>query len=145
MSRRTKDQWCADNGIDPRLYSAWIEMRQRCYNSNAKQFKNYGGRGITVCARWHVFSNFEKDMGPHPGRPLPLDRKRVNGNYRRGNCQWAGTKVQARNQRRTKLNEIKADEIRAALASGARGCDLAEQYGVSRAMITRIKTGLAWC
>ena len=27
-------------------------MKQRCYNPNAKSFKNYGGKGITICSEW---------------------------------------------------------------------------------------------
>jgi len=33
-------------------YVAWTNMKQRCYNKNHQQYKNYGSRGITVCDRW---------------------------------------------------------------------------------------------
>ena len=141
---RSKNDWCALHGIDPSVYSAWIEMRQRCNNPKNHQAHNYGGRGIKVCARWRVFANFEADMGPRPGPKYSLDRIRTNGDYRRGNCRWATTKQQAHNQRRGKLDEWKAMCIRIALANGARGCDIAEQHGIARSMVTRIKTGLAW-
>src|SRR5262245_9508062 len=42
----------------PRTYSAWQGMKDRCYNTNAHNYKHYGGRGIKVCARWrHSFAN----------------------------------------------------------------------------------------
>src|SRR5262249_25299818 len=34
-------------------YATWITMHARCYNPNHAAFKNYGGRGIQVCYRWH--------------------------------------------------------------------------------------------
>ena len=37
-------------------------MIQRCTNPNNKAYKNYGGRGITVCERWRDFTNFLADM-----------------------------------------------------------------------------------
>src|SRR5579859_3588880 len=48
------------------LYFVWASMRQRCLNPKAVQFKNYGGRGITVCDRWKNFDAFIADMGPRP-------------------------------------------------------------------------------
>src|SRR2546425_324189 len=37
-------------------YFTWASMIQRCTNPNdARRWKNYGGRGITVCDRWLVF------------------------------------------------------------------------------------------
>lgn len=35
-------------------------MIKRCYDSNSKQYKNYGGRGVRICDDWHIFANFEK-------------------------------------------------------------------------------------
>ncbi len=31
------------------LYTVWKNMKKRCYNKNNKQYKDYGGRGITIC------------------------------------------------------------------------------------------------
>ena len=33
-------------------------MLQRCYNPKRPQYKNYGGRGITVCDEWHDYETF---------------------------------------------------------------------------------------
>ena len=43
-----------------KLYSVWVNMRNRCFNSNNKSFVYYGGRGISVCDEWNEFLNFEK-------------------------------------------------------------------------------------
>jgi len=53
-------------------YVAWKHMRQRCQNPRVKDFKNYGGRGITVCERWHSFENFLADIGDKPKPELTL-------------------------------------------------------------------------
>lgn len=83
-----------------RTYRAWKEMRKRCAYSNSKTFKDYGGRGIKVCARWNSFENFLADMGEcAEGREL--DRLDVNGDYEPSNCRWATRKEQMRNKRNT--------------------------------------------
>lgn len=33
-------------------YSSWVNMKSRCLNPNHFAFSRYGGRGITICARW---------------------------------------------------------------------------------------------
>lgn len=80
-------------------YSCWMHMRSRCNNPNVPAYKDYGGRGIKVCARWDDFNNFLADMGPRP-EGKSLDRwPDKNGNYEPGNCRWATMKEQQRNRR----------------------------------------------
>ncbi len=62
-------------------YEAWKLMIQRCENPNNPRYKDYGGRDISVCERWHEFENFYIDMGPRPNGKS-LDRWPDNdGNY----------------------------------------------------------------
>jgi hypothetical protein len=80
-------------------YLSWKAMNARCNNPNSPDFPNYGGRGITVCARWDSFENFLADMGQRP-EGKTLDRyPNMNGNYEPGNCWWSTPKEQANNRR----------------------------------------------
>lgn len=81
-------------------YAAWTGMVQRCANPDNKRFPLYGGRGITVCARWRAsFENFLADMGRKPSAKHSLDRINVNGHYEPSNCRWATWAEQHRNKR----------------------------------------------
>lgn len=81
-------------------YKTWRRMKERCYNRNAINYSDYGGRGITVCQRWREsFKDFYNDMGPRPGPKYSIERKNVNAGYSKGNCRWATRKEQDRNKR----------------------------------------------
>ncbi len=81
-------------------WNIWALMRQRCSDIKSNSYKNYGGRGITVCDRWkNSFVDFLADMGPRPSRGHTLDRINNDGNYEPGNCRWATAQQQARNKR----------------------------------------------
>lgn len=79
-------------------YRSWDHMLNRCTNKNSHSFKNYGGRGITVCERWMKFENFLEDMGIRPDG-LTLDRTDNELGYFPENCRWATWKVQNNNRR----------------------------------------------
>lgn len=85
-----------------RLYSIWSAMKTRCYNTRAASYKNYGGRGISVCEEWkNNFSVFyEWSIQNGYKDDLSIDRIDVNGNYHPENCRWATSKQQSCNTRR---------------------------------------------
>ena len=83
-----------------REYSAWRDMKYRCYNPNVKSYKYYGARGITVCDRWlESFNNFIDDVGAKPSNKHSLDRIDNNGNYEPNNVKWSTQSEQRQNSR----------------------------------------------
>lgn len=84
---------------DSRTHRSWSHMLSRVRNPKHHQFKDYGGRGITVCDRWLKFENFLEDMGQRP-EGKTLDRMEVDGNYEPNNCRWATPLEQAQNKRK---------------------------------------------
>ena len=83
-------------------YQVWAQMRQRCGNPKDHSYANYGGRGITVCDRWHTFAHFFADMGRRPGPKYTLDRIDNARGYEPGNCRWTTYSVQLRNTRQNR-------------------------------------------
>lgn len=80
-------------------FKTWSSMIFRCYNSNCKNYKYYGGRGIQVCDRWkNSFKNFLEDMGIKPGKYYSIDRINNEGNYELTNCKWSTKIEQSNNQ-----------------------------------------------
>lgn len=86
-----------------KIKKCWDSMTHRCLKSNSKQYKYYGGRGITICKDWLNFNLFKKwalENGYELG--LTIERKDVNGNYCPENCCFIEKKYQAINTRKTK-------------------------------------------
>lgn len=93
-------------------YRIWRGIRTRCRNSACAAYKNYGGRGITICDRWaQKFAHFLEDMGPRPGPRYSIERKDNDGPYCKDNCIWATPAVQARNTRRSLFLTIGGERL----------------------------------
>ena len=128
--------------MSPR-YAVWCAMLSRCRNPRHKRWKDYGGRGITVCERWYKFENFAADMG-YPGPNETLDRKDNDGHYTLLNCRWALQKTQARNRRSNKLTQQQADEIRRRRLNGEKTSSLSREFNIRRDNVCRIAQGVTW-
>jgi hypothetical protein len=89
----------------------WSDMKQRCFNQKAKQYPNYGGRGITVCDEWvSSFKQFISDMGEKP-EGKTLDRINNNDNYAPSNCRWATKTEQQSNRRNVNIIEFEGKKM----------------------------------
>ncbi len=85
-------------------YRAWQQMRLRCTDPKHRAYANYGGRGITVCARWlDSVANFIADMGPKPSPRHELDRRDNDAGYSPDNCRWVTRATNDRNRRSNRL------------------------------------------
>ena len=84
-----------------RIYNTYCNMKKRCYFSGSINFKDYGGRGITICNEWlEDFMNFYNwAMANGYDDSLTIDRIDVNGNYEPSNCRWVTAPQQRRNKR----------------------------------------------
>jgi hypothetical protein len=80
-------------------HRSWKSMHQRCRDKNHSRYKDWGGRGISICPEWYSFDAFYKDMGDRPAG-LSLERKDNSRGYCKENCKWATPKEQSNNRRK---------------------------------------------
>ena len=113
------------------LYSAWKNIISRVSNNNNAGYKDYGGRGITICDEWRndfmVFYIWAIANGWEQG--LSIDRRDNNGNYEPPNCRWVNMSVQSINKRKQARN-----------TSGFKGVCFEKQVGKWRARVNHNKT-----
>lgn len=83
-------------------WQSWRGMIDRCKNPNARQYRNYGGRGIGVCKRWREFKAFFADMGERPDGTL-IERINNDKGYSPSNCRWATNAEQSLNKRTNRV------------------------------------------
>ena len=102
-----------------RFYSIWCGIKKRCLNQNEPSYKNYGGRGIKICARWMEFKNFAEDMhesylihvAEFGSSNTSIERIDNNKDYESENCKWATRKEQNNNTRQVKLYPYKGNML----------------------------------
>lgn len=109
-------------------------MRSRCYTPSNQAYKNYGGRGITVCAEWlYDFQAFEDWAYSNGYREyLTIDRINNDKGYFPDNCRWATMKQQTNNRRPVtdwKIGDKPKYEIDGVARTAA---EWAEAAGISR-------------
>lgn len=108
-------------------YHIWNTMKGRCSNPRAEKYKDYGGRGITVCEHWHKFENFIADMGPKPTPIHSIDRIDNEGHYTPDNCRWATPKEQMSNQRPRKKGKKLSEEHKRKISASHMGKKFSEE------------------
>lgn len=98
-----------------RLYGVWLDMKHRCYNKNNNHYKDYGGRGITICPEWKdnyanfrnwcISHGFTEEIRESGRNNITIDRIDVNGNYEPSNCRFVTNKENCLNKRDTLSDE----------------------------------------
>ncbi len=104
---RVKHGYARRTGVHP-VYQILKGMLSRCENPKNRNFRNYGGRGISVCQEWHnpvEFVRWATANGYKPG--LSIERRDVNGNYEPSNCCWIPLADQQLNKRNRKPEQQK--------------------------------------
>lgn len=127
-------------------YRSWSGMISRCESPSSDQYKNYGARGIRVCARWRdSFKDFLADMGERP-EGKTIDRKNPDGDYSPDNCRWATAKEQCANKRNNVKLVLNGNNMTIAQWAEALGCGvtalharLADGWSVEKTLSTPIK------
>lgn len=116
-----------------RIWQVWNNMHARCYKPQRSNYQFYGGKGIRVCERWHVFQNFVDDMGPRaPG--MTLERNKIDQDYSPSNCRWATRAEQNQNRSITRWIEFRGERLCMAV--------MANKYGKSKENLRdRLKQG----
>ena len=130
-----------------RLFRIWSGMKFRCLNSNNKDYKNYGGRGISICDEWiNNFENFYKWSSVNGYKhDLSIDRINNDGNYTPDNCRFVTNMINSQNRRINKLTPEKANQIRQKyFAMKYEQWQLAKEYNTCQANISQIVRNKTW-
>lgn len=88
-----------NKGITSQAYESWLEMKKRCDNPKAANYRWYGARGIRYEYDWKKFENFLRDMG-ETEEGMTLDRIDHDQGYYKENCRWVTKSFNSRNGRR---------------------------------------------
>lgn len=81
-----------------KTFNIWMKIKERCLKTYNKDYKYYGGRGITIDESWLVFQNFINDMGEQPPG-FQIDRIDNDRGYNKQNCRWVTAKQNSNNRR----------------------------------------------
>ena len=128
-----------------RLHNIWGLMKQRILNPNSKNYKYYGGRGITICPEWTndyiVFRDWALTNGYKEG--LQIHREN-DGNYEPDSCKWVTRTENLRHTRKIITMEI-ANEIRDLVKTGKyKQKELAEKFNINFRIISSIINNKQW-
>ena len=86
------------------IYTLFENMKKRCYKKACKEYKNYGGRGITICDEWlanrTVFFDWALTHGWKVG--LDIDRKDNDSGYYPENCTFTTRAANSAHRRNTR-------------------------------------------
>lgn len=131
------------------IYNIWKDMKRRCLNPKFKGYKNYGGRGISICDEWlntpEKFIEWASNNGWKEG--LEIDRINTNGNYEPENIRFISHAENSRNRRPVKANwDLVLDVRNAKLLLGEQitNVELAQAFNLSEKSISQIINNTRW-
>lgn len=91
------------------LYTVWDSMIQRCCNSNNRQYRDYGGRGVAVCREWResykVFHDWAIDKWK-TGLQLDKDSMFKRGEGKLYCPEFCSFITRSENQRKNRRNRV---------------------------------------
>lgn len=92
------------------LYNIWHSMRLRCLTKGYRDYKYYGGRGVTICAEWDGYDVFRAWAVTHGFRKgLTIDRTNNESGYGPHNCVWATMAEQSLNKVSTIMVDFRGE------------------------------------
>jgi len=90
-----------------KLYGVWSSMKSRCYTPSVTQYKDYGGRGVTVCEEWRddfmSFFRWAIANGWEEGLQLDKDLKGDGLIYSPSTCMFITPKSNSNKRRTSRL------------------------------------------
>ena len=130
-SIRTKELFTKHSLSNSRLYRVYKSIKSRCYCENSPEYKNYGGRGITICEEWRndfkAFYDWAMANGYNENAKTmdcTIDRIDNNGNYEPSNCRFVDMKTQALNKRNNRRILYKGKSYTATEIALLKNCSL---------------------
>lgn len=145
-NQHAKYKYPEGNIYKTRLYNIWSLMKSRCFDTNNKDYHNYGGRGITICNEWLEFIPF-RDWALNNGYldNLTIDRRNNNLGYFPENCRWITSKENSWNRRTNKLSFVIASNIRKEYKENLfTRKELSIKYNVTKSLIDQIVNNKIW-
>lgn len=126
------------------LFNIWRGMKGRCLNNKDKGYKDYGGRGITICDEWvndfKAFYDWAMANGWEKG--LVNDRRNNDEGYSPTNCRFITDYESVRNTRRN--HNIEFNGVKKCATDWAKDLNISPQsltkrinnWGVEKALTT---------
>ena len=143
-----------DKVIRPNLYRVWGNIRERCNNPKQSRYKDYGGRGITICVEWDSYAVFRRWVLNNGWRPgLQIDRRDNGKGYYPENCRIVNRHQQQQNRRlpsrhktgkRYACLELTENDVYFIRESGKTNAELARELDVHNGTISRIRKRIQW-
>lgn len=111
------------------LYSVYHNMLERCCNRKCPAYKDYGGRGIKVCASWRKdirnFVEWAENLPTENAwrKGLQLDRIDNDGDYSPNNCEFTTRIVNGNHKRNNNYYPYRGQKLTVAEISRESGIE----------------------